>query len=247
MELFVFWLIMAVVVAFVANSKGKSGGLWFLYGLVIWPIALIHAIVTPKEPEAVERQQQSEGKMRCPNCADWVYKQAKTCPHCQHRLTAKSQVQSASLSKTVTENVLIEDAEEFWQGDRDLDAAKYKLHLSEKYDIKKNDLFEKYVCLDEMFDTLDEALSHADKTDRERQEELQDQKEKVSYKVVNRGAIGPKTQFSFVELATGEVVVGHPSGASKRFKSYRAAEVYFLGFLTVADALKDMASENKPN
>lgn len=228
MELLFFWLIMAGVVAFVANSKGKSGGLWFFYGLVIWPIALIHAIVTSKEPEAVERQQLNQGNIRCPNCADWVYKQAKTCPHCQHRLTGKSQVQPASLSKTVRESLIIEDAEDFWQGDRDLDSAKYKLYLSEKYNIKKNDLFEKYVCLDEMFDTLDEALAHAHEADRESAETQRN----AATTVVQSGAIGPSQQLTYQEFASGETVLTHPSGASYRFKSMAEVKAFIAKFST---------------
>ena len=244
MELFFFWLIMAVVVAFVANSKGKSGGLWFFYGLVIWPIALIHAIVTPKEPEAVERQQQSEGKMRCPNCADWVYKQAKTCPHCQYRLTAKSQAQSAALSKSVRENVIIEDEEEFWKGDRNLDAAKYKIHLSEKYDIKKNDLFEKYVCLDEMFDTLDEALSYADKADRESEAAYSEEHKRLSQTTVQTGVIGPLQKFSFQEFATGEVLVTHSSGAQRRFQSLDQVKTIFASQYAESQGLKLLSGDN---
>lgn len=28
-----------------AASKGRSGALWFLYGLLVFPVALIHALV----------------------------------------------------------------------------------------------------------------------------------------------------------------------------------------------------------
>lgn len=229
MELFVFWLIMAGVVAFVANSKGQSGGLWFLYGLILWPIALIHAIVIQKNPEAIERQNYNEGKIRCPNCADWVYKQAKTCPHCQHRLTAKPQVQPVALSKTVKESLTIENEEGFWQGDRNLDAASYKLHLSEKFDIKKNELFEQYVCLDEMFDTLDEALAHADKTDRERQAELR-------VRVVRRGKIG-LNDLAYEEIATGEVTVTGPDGEKAKFESEKSAFKFFNAYMTKSKEL----------
>lgn len=237
MELFFFWLIMAGVVAFVANSKGKSGGLWFLYGLVIWPIALVHAVVTPKEPDAVERQQRSEGKMRCPNCADWVYKQAKTCPHCQHRLTANSRVQAAALPRTAKENTVVEDADEFWQGDRNLASAKYKLHLSEKYDIKKNDLFEKYVCLDDMFDTLDEAIAHADKADTEKEAYF-------SQTVKSRGVIGPGRKFSYEEYENGDVVVSHPSGAQRRFQSLEQVKIIFANKYSERQGLFLLSGDN---
>ncbi len=49
MELLLFWIIMGVVVGIIANSKGKSFFPWFLYGVLIWPVALTHIIVTKSE------------------------------------------------------------------------------------------------------------------------------------------------------------------------------------------------------
>lgn len=46
MEFLFFWLVMGGVVAIIANSKGKSALAWFFYGLLIWPIALVHILVT---------------------------------------------------------------------------------------------------------------------------------------------------------------------------------------------------------
>lgn len=55
MELLFFWIIMGVVVGIIANSKGKSFFPWFLYGVLIWPVALTHIIVTKSEnQEATE-------------------------------------------------------------------------------------------------------------------------------------------------------------------------------------------------
>jgi hypothetical protein len=46
MEFIVFaWPILAVVAAWIAKAKGRSFFLWLLYGLVLMPVALIHAIV----------------------------------------------------------------------------------------------------------------------------------------------------------------------------------------------------------
>lgn len=36
------WVIMAVFVAMIANSRGRNPALWFVYGAIFWPIALIH-------------------------------------------------------------------------------------------------------------------------------------------------------------------------------------------------------------
>ncbi len=42
----ILWLVMGGVVAIIANSKGKNAVAWFIYGALIWPIALTHILVT---------------------------------------------------------------------------------------------------------------------------------------------------------------------------------------------------------
>ena len=50
MEILFLWLVMAVIVALVAKSRGQSAVAWFLYGLLIWPIALVHALLLKQRP-----------------------------------------------------------------------------------------------------------------------------------------------------------------------------------------------------
>lgn len=42
MGIVLFWIVMALAVAVVASTKGRSGFGWFFYGLLIWPVALAH-------------------------------------------------------------------------------------------------------------------------------------------------------------------------------------------------------------
>lgn len=175
MELFFFWLLMALVVALVANSKGRSAGLWFFYGLIIWPLALIHAFFLNKTVEALEQEKQKMGEIRCPNCAGWVYKEAKACPHCQSQLSSHGRATSsagAASGGSATGAV--------WQNTRNLDSAQYKIFLSEKYNIQKNELFGKFVCGDGMFDALDDALAHADQIDRKQQSDRLERQKRSS-------------------------------------------------------------------
>lgn len=39
------WIVMAIIVAMIADSKGRSSGWWFFYGLLLWPIALVHILL----------------------------------------------------------------------------------------------------------------------------------------------------------------------------------------------------------
>ncbi|MBY6244008.1 hypothetical protein [Methylosinus sp. Sm6] len=65
--IFVFWLIMSIICSMIAFSKkGVLSGLFFLfYGFVIWPIALVHALLLrsnyEQEPYERERPIAAEG------------------------------------------------------------------------------------------------------------------------------------------------------------------------------------------
>ena len=52
----------------------------------------------------------------------------------------------------------------------DLSDDRYKVWLGKEYKIEKNDLFEKYECDGNLFDTLDQALEFADKNFRRKSE-----------------------------------------------------------------------------
>ena len=45
----VLWVIMAIIVAMIAKSKGRDALLWGLYGFAIWPIALVHILLAKDE------------------------------------------------------------------------------------------------------------------------------------------------------------------------------------------------------
>ena len=90
-----FWLIMGGVVAMIASSKGHSPGLWFLYGALIWPIALVHILVTPPAAGHEEKRALESGNKKCPRCAEIVKAEAQVCRFCGHEFVAKVEAPSA--------------------------------------------------------------------------------------------------------------------------------------------------------
>lgn len=76
-EIFVFWLVLAIVVGVIAGSRNRNGFGWFILALVISP--LIAGILVLALG--------SSGKA-CPQCAEKVQPAAKVCKHCGHQFGA---------------------------------------------------------------------------------------------------------------------------------------------------------------
>jgi hypothetical protein len=90
MEFLFFWLVFAVVVGIAASTRGRSGFLWFLLSCLISPLlGIILVLVLP----AVNKRPQGdpppnyipgpgESIRKCPECAEWIQKEARKCKHC---------------------------------------------------------------------------------------------------------------------------------------------------------------------
>ena len=71
-----------LIPAFIANSKGRNFYLWWVYGFLIFGVALIHSLII-KETEA---HQLKHGMKRCPHCAELVKRKAHVCRYCGKEL-----------------------------------------------------------------------------------------------------------------------------------------------------------------
>lgn len=70
---------LAVIPAFVAESRGRSFVAWYFYGFFLWIVAVIHAACL--RPNAVALRNQ--GLEQCPFCREWMAGDALVCPHCR--------------------------------------------------------------------------------------------------------------------------------------------------------------------
>ncbi|MCY4408779.1 MAG: zinc ribbon domain-containing protein [Rhodospirillaceae bacterium] len=79
----VLWIVIPLAIGLVANSRGRSFIGWFLYALLIWPVALIHLLLIGRTEKGWERKARVEGRVHCPHCAEFIQRQARVCPHCR--------------------------------------------------------------------------------------------------------------------------------------------------------------------
>lgn len=82
MEIFLFWIVLAIAVGAYASSKGRSGVGFFFLSLLLSPlIGFIWVAVSGSNPAG-------KGLRKCPQCAEWIQPEALKCRFCSTDLSA---------------------------------------------------------------------------------------------------------------------------------------------------------------
>jgi len=88
MELLLVAILIGLIPASIAKSKGRSFGLWWFYGAMLFIIALPHALIMKTDNVALENQQLSDGMKKCPHCAEMIKNGANVCRYCGRDVVA---------------------------------------------------------------------------------------------------------------------------------------------------------------
>jgi len=80
----VLWILIGLIPAYLARRKGKSLVIWWIYGSLLFIVALPHALLMKENSAGVAQRNREAGLKRCPKCAEWVRHDASVCRYCRH-------------------------------------------------------------------------------------------------------------------------------------------------------------------
>lgn len=87
MEFLFFAAILGVLVGMIAKSKGRDFFPWWLYGTLIFIVAIVHVLLIKPDEKHAESEALAAGGKKCPRCAEIVKAEAQACRFCGHEFT----------------------------------------------------------------------------------------------------------------------------------------------------------------
>lgn len=82
-----FWgILLGLIPAIIAKRKGHSFIGWWIYGILLFIVALPHSLIIKPNRVALEREQLNDGYKKCPFCAEIIKNDAKVCRYCSREL-----------------------------------------------------------------------------------------------------------------------------------------------------------------
>jgi membrane protein implicated in regulation of membrane protease activity len=82
MEILIPAFFLGLIPGFIAYNKGRSFLTWYIYGVLLFIVALIHSIVIKSIIGHKDKEILEAGMKKCPFCAEMIKPDAKVCRYC---------------------------------------------------------------------------------------------------------------------------------------------------------------------
>ena len=92
--------VLGLIPAAVASAKGRSFGLWWLFGALLFIVALPCALLIRRDQQAVDAQasRDMDGR-KCPWCAEIIRREAVVCRYCGRAVEPVDQSSTSSVAR----------------------------------------------------------------------------------------------------------------------------------------------------